>query len=252
MISIPSLLNAILVLSTLTSAAPIITSSDNELETRDVSYMQSRLFPAGGFPSNSAWTTSTSLQDRFDLQAGIPIVKGGKPPQGHAPDGKGSIVSFFPKGSINPGNKNAPNGGMSFYTNGPHWGAEFTKGKGKWEDDLKRAKEITFAYSIMFENGFEFNRGGKLPGVYGGTSEEEAVGCSGGRQNGRDNCFSSRLMWRESPPIECSFLLQLTITVLSRLVYVNRNRRSRGDLQLPPYLGSTTRVVLSDRTREPL
>ncbi|KAG7531042.1 hypothetical protein FFLO_04597 [Filobasidium floriforme] len=203
MISLVSLLQTILVLATLnlnlTFAAPIAqdsTSAFADLEDRDVSYMQSRLFPLGGYPSKSAWTTSTALSDRFNLQAGIPINKGGKPPQGHAPDGKGAIVSFFPQGSINPGNKQAPKGGMSWYTSGPHWGSTFTKGTGSWEDDLTRAKEITFGYSVMFENGFQFNKGGKLPGVYGGVSEEEAVGCSGGRQEGRDGCFSSRLMWR--------------------------------------------------------
>jgi hypothetical protein len=221
MISLVSLLQTILVLATLnlnlTSAAPIVqdsTSGFADLEDRDVSYMQSRLFPLGGYPSKSAWTTSTALFDRFNLQAGIPINKGGKPPQGHAPDGKGAIVSFFPQGSINPGNKQAPKGGMSWYTSGPHWGSVFTKGTGSWEDDLTRAKEITFGYSVMFENGFQFNKGGKLPGVYGGVSEEEAVGCSGGRQEGRDGCFSSRLMWRECPPAS---ILSFLIFILSRL-----------------------------------
>lgn len=182
--------------------------------------MQSRLFPLGGYPSKSAWTTSTALSDRFNLQAGIPINKGGKPPQGHAPDGKGAIVSFFPQGSINPGNKQAPKGGMSWYTSGPHWGSVFTKGTGSWEDDLTRAKEITFGYSVMFENGFQFNKGGKLPGVYGGVSEEEAVGCSGGRQEGRDGCFSSRLMWRESHASSILYLHPFRFVRLGELTHL--------------------------------
>lgn len=108
------------------------------------------------------------------------------------------MVAYFPKGSINPGNKDAPTGGLSFYSNGPERGRSVTKGQGKWEGDLNGAKEVSFAYSVWFEHGFEFNKGGKMPGVYGGTSEESATGCSGGRQEGRDDCFSSRLMWRES------------------------------------------------------
>ena len=72
-----------------------------------------------------------------------------------------------------------------------------TKGQGAWEGDLNSANEVSFAYSVWFEDGFEFNKGGKMPGVYGGTTEELAMGCSGGRQEGRDDCFSSRLMWRE-------------------------------------------------------
>jgi hypothetical protein len=227
MISLVSLLQIILVLATLnlspTSALPIAqdpTSAFSDLEDRDVSYMQSRLFPLGGYPSKSAWTTSTALSDRFNLQAGIPINKGGKPPQGHAPDGKGAIISFFPQGSINPGNKQAPKGGMSWYTSGPHWGSVFTKGTGSWEDDLTRAKEITFGYSVMFENGFQFNKGGKLPGVYGGVSEEEAVGCSGGRQEGRDGCFSSRLMWRECPPASILSFLLFILSGLAKLTHL--------------------------------
>jgi len=51
---------------------------------------------------------------------------------------------------------------------------------------------------VMFEPGFDFNRGGKLPGLYGGTTPEIAYGCLGGRQEGRDKCFSLRLMWRKN------------------------------------------------------
>ena len=35
-----------------------------------------------------------------------------------------------------------------------------------------------------------------MPGLYGGTSLTAAKSCSGGRQEGRDDCFSARLMWR--------------------------------------------------------
>jgi hypothetical protein len=60
--------------------------------------------------------------------------------------------------------------------------------------DLTTAKEVTFGYSIFFQKGFAFNRGGKLPGIYGGNSDSIALGCSGGRRDVR--CFSARLMWR--------------------------------------------------------
>jgi hypothetical protein len=43
-------------------------------------------------------------------------------------------------------------GGFSFYAPGPR------------NVDLTRAKEATFAYSVMFEKDWEWNLGGKLPG----------------------------------------------------------------------------------------
>ena len=65
--------------------------------------------------------------------------------------GKTAMKVFYPKGSMNPGND--PKGGVSFYSSGPSW------------VDLRTAKEATFAYSVYFEEGFEFNLGGKIPGL---------------------------------------------------------------------------------------
>lgn len=53
------------------------------------------------------------------------------------------------------------------------------------------ADEATLAYRVRFAPGFDFVRGGKLPGLFGGR------GNSGGAiPDGRDG-FSLRLMWRE-------------------------------------------------------
>jgi len=52
--------------------------------------------------------------------------------------------------------------------------------------------DATFEYDIMFGNNFDFVRGGKLPGLGGGTSK----GC-GGTPEEYQNGFSARLMWRE-------------------------------------------------------
>ncbi|XP_060555320.1 uncharacterized protein LOC132716141 [Ruditapes philippinarum] len=48
---------------------------------------------------------------------------------------------------------------------------------------------LTLQYEVYFPDSFSWNRGGKLPGLWGGTRD-----CSGGRI--RDTCFSTRLMWR--------------------------------------------------------
>ncbi|KAJ2958580.1 hypothetical protein NQZ79_g5846 [Umbelopsis isabellina] len=51
------------------------------------------------------------------------------------------------------------------------------------------ANQITFTYDAYFPSGFDFNKGGKLMGLYGGHSD-----CSGGKSAA--NCFSTRFMWR--------------------------------------------------------
>ncbi|KAH8111192.1 hypothetical protein DFH11DRAFT_1690460 [Phellopilus nigrolimitatus] len=71
------------------------------------------------------------------------------------------------------------------------------------------ANEIVFGYSVMFQDGFEFNKGGKLPGAFGGDGDS-AFGCSGGRQDARSKCFDGRLMWRTNGTGELYTYLPLT------------------------------------------
>ncbi len=53
-------------------------------------------------------------------------------------------------------------------------------------------ERLRLSYSVRFPADFDFVKGGKLPGLYGG------IGNSGGTiPNGRDG-FSSRLMWRRN------------------------------------------------------
>jgi hypothetical protein len=47
-------------------------------------------------------------------------------------------------------------------------------------------------YYVRFQPGFQFNRGGKLPGLYGGDTSV----ASGGHDPNGTNGFSVRLMWR--------------------------------------------------------
>ncbi|KAH3772986.1 uncharacterized protein LOC127844203 [Dreissena polymorpha] len=48
---------------------------------------------------------------------------------------------------------------------------------------------LTLEYEVYFPSSFDWNKGGKLPGLFGGTSD-----CAGGIV--KDTCFSTRLMWR--------------------------------------------------------
>jgi hypothetical protein len=64
-----------------------------------------------------------------------------------------------------------------------------------WRLNLPRGlTDVTFEYNIMFGNNFNFVRGGKLPGLSGGTSP------GGGSKD--KNGFSARLMWRSATSYE--------------------------------------------------
>jgi hypothetical protein len=55
--------------------------------------------------------------------------------------------------------------------------------------DLSNSTIVTLEYDLLFPAGFDFVKGGKLPGLYGGRSS-----CSGG--NSAKDCFSTRFMFR--------------------------------------------------------
>jgi hypothetical protein len=59
------------------------------------------------------------------------------------------MKAHYPKGSYT--FTHTPLGGISFYASGPI--------------DLTKAKEATFGYSVFFGDGFDFQKGGKLPGL---------------------------------------------------------------------------------------
>lgn len=63
--------------------------------------------------------------------------------------------AFYSAGSINP--SGTIKGGFGFYMKGPE----------PFEESLERtdAVEVVCGYEVMFEEGFEFVKGGKLPGV---------------------------------------------------------------------------------------
>lgn len=78
--------------------------------------------------------------------------------------GMNSLQIIYPKGSKNPGN--SPQGGSEFY------GQPL---------DLTKSRNVSMEYSVYFPHDFNFVKGGKLPGLYGGHK-----GCSGG--NSAEEC----------------------------------------------------------------
>jgi len=139
------------------------------------------LFPVS---QDVAWTTSEESDSALPLSDSTfrptSVLKALNHSYVNAPDGKPSMQAHYPKGSFTFGND--PQGGFSFYAPGPA------------SVNLTTAKEATFGYSVFFQEGFDWVKGGTLPGLYGGDSDEVALSCSGGRRS--DECFSARLMWR--------------------------------------------------------
>ncbi|KAF9041659.1 hypothetical protein BJ165DRAFT_1490208 [Panaeolus papilionaceus] len=92
--------------------------------------------------------------------------------------------AFYPQGSINPSAR-IP-GGFGFYLKGPE----------RFSLELGSATEAVFSYRMMLQGGWDWVKGGKLPGVYGGIGDL-AYGCTGGRKEHRCQCFNLRPMWRK-------------------------------------------------------
>ncbi|OCH86197.1 hypothetical protein OBBRIDRAFT_738440 [Obba rivulosa] len=133
---------------------------------------------------SNSWTTVSGAPDALPLADSTFNIFDNINALSHsyvsAPDGTQAMQAHYPEGSYN--FQHSPQGGFSFYATGPS------------DVDLTNAKEVTFGYSVYFPEGFQFNKGGKLPGLYGGDSDADSTTCSGGRRS--DACFSARLMWR--------------------------------------------------------
>ncbi|CAE6469313.1 unnamed protein product [Rhizoctonia solani] len=150
-----------------------------------------KVLPLGLGNSANSWTTVPNASSEYHALADTGstlrptrVLGGSLAALGTAPDGKSAMEVFFGKGSF--GFASGVAGGISFYAYGP--------------SDLSSGNEFTLGYSIFFESGFDFVHGGKLPGLYGGTSNDEAASCSGGRHAA--TCFSTRFMWRDQGAAE--------------------------------------------------
>lgn len=115
----------------------------------------SALFPVSVETGNQGWTTVPGASGALALTSATFKPTGLKSFLSNffqtAPDGQKAIKATYPKGSYRLG-VSGHLGGLSFYTSGPG------------TVDLTTAKEATFGYSVMFDQGFQWNKGGKLPG----------------------------------------------------------------------------------------
>lgn len=160
------------------------TSAFPHLESRATKCTMAYLFPSG--QGSKWWTTCPNTSKALPLSdatlrptnniAALPHAYVGVPDGG----ADTALKAHYPEGSYIPSKQ--PQGGLSFYAPGPAG------------VDLTTAKEATFGYRVWFPAGFDFVKGGKLPGLYGGDSASGSISCSGGSRN--DACFSVRMMWR--------------------------------------------------------
>ncbi|KAL7418757.1 hypothetical protein Q5752_006440 [Cryptotrichosporon argae] len=165
--------------STTASSSASASSAASTSSSSGLSGLLAYLFPTGY--GSAHWTTSTSDSSALSFTSALkPLTAGSLPPTGSAPDGTTALVATYPAGTYG-----LSGSGYSFYTEGAHAGVNVTA-----------ATEVLFSYSAYFPDGFDFVKGGKMPGLYGGSSLAEAKSCSGGRQTDRDKCFSARMMWR--------------------------------------------------------
>ncbi|MGP9767029.1 polysaccharide lyase [Halomonas sp. AOP13-D3-9] len=92
----------------------------------------------------------------------------------HTGIGEAGLRVHYPAGSSSPGDE--PLGGAGFYSD---------------PSLLQGTDRACLSYKVRFPSDFDFVKGGKLPGLYGGEAP------SGGDSVDGENGFSMRLMWRE-------------------------------------------------------
>ncbi|KAI8822162.1 uncharacterized protein EV422DRAFT_419526 [Fimicolochytrium jonesii] len=126
-------------------------------------------------PQNQAW----ELPDLKDGLKSLNIVQEGYGQDNRAvvPDpsggGKQVLKVSYPMGSYNPAG--SISGGTRFYAK---------------PADVSTATVLSLEYQVYFPLGFEFVKGGRLPGIYGGRTA-----CYGG--DNHNDCFSTRYYWRK-------------------------------------------------------
>lgn len=97
----------------------------------------------------------------------------------------GSMRVFYPKGSNAP--SNSPRGWAGFIYNFP-----------------AAHEQLSLSYTIKFEEGFDFVKGWKLPGLCGGN-------CSRGSSMPTDKGFSIRFVWKKNGYLDIMTFLPNTV-----------------------------------------
>jgi hypothetical protein len=120
-----------------------------------------------GFPAAS-WRSAWGIDGRGEFGFG------------NMKNAGGTLDVKYGKGSSAPSCTNCPTSG----------GGQFYQDLGKnGHTDLKNATTLYFRYKVRFPANFDFGKGGKLPGLYGGNPGEASGGNHG-------QAWSTRFMFR--------------------------------------------------------
>lgn len=140
------------------------TANPTLLQTDDSRLIKSLVFLPG-------WTDSTDLpwSARLDTSELVPAP--------HAPLFDTALRVTFPAGAVGPA----------------EGGAQFPLVFERWPGINAYFEDITLSYCLKFEEGFDFVKGGKLPGLMGGA---DSWSRSGGNQPDGSNGWTLRFMWR--------------------------------------------------------
>ena len=136
-----------------------------------------------------------------------------------APDGVDSLEGFYPNGPYT--FTRALHGRFSFYAPGPE------------EVDLTTTREATFAYTVLFPEGFDWVKGGNLPGFCTYTLSLPAFSRVINALFGSRGCelqqFYRLLWWKESHR-----LLLHTLDVCESLIPISPRLPSLGTKPTKP------------------
>jgi hypothetical protein len=107
------------------------------------------------------------------------------------------------------------------YSTSTYYGTQFNK-----EVFSGDPTQACLSYEVFFPRDFDFANGGKLPGLYGGAGvPNNDQRCSGGRRN---NCFSTRMMWRKGGDAEAYVYMSNSAGSQSKDVLCAATRRGSG------------------------
>lgn len=169
--------------------APRLTSAEDVAKDYSLASSTSIPFPTATLSSSDAQTFIETGSNGWSLSKGhiqnlpndLSFVKDpfpNSPTPGLAPINNNSTVLqvTYPKGSLH------DNGGTQLYS---LWNTT----------DGSAFNSMMLSYELAFDEGFDWVKGGKLPGIRGGPNPD---GCSGGNEPNGTDCFSTRLMWRKN------------------------------------------------------
>ncbi|KAH9274989.1 hypothetical protein BASA83_002701 [Batrachochytrium salamandrivorans] len=145
----------------------------------DMAMLASSASSSGGLANSPAWGTMDLFSganmdvvpDPTTLGSALPVLK-----------------VNYPAGSYQSPQSSSHN--SSSFVNGPLGGAQFY-----FRPFPTSSIRALLEYEVFIDNNFQFNQGGKLPGLYGSDGSVGSL-CNGGNTSDGLTCWSMRLMWR--------------------------------------------------------